>query len=382
MELAIKDTVKNGKKIWRWRYFGLDGQVKFISAKTKSAVEVLAKEKVKEIGLEKTSSSQIFLREANIDFCQHQDYKISVGKLDKSTKDDYISFFINHIIPYFTNVDIRLIDKHKVNDFVEHLKGKIKAKQISANTVRKVFNTLSLLLQHQVDIDKLNKNVCKDKDFLKTVIVPKKVKKTIDFDVWPMDRVMGIIEDINRPIIKLMCKIMLETACRPSEIRALNKKSLLFKANIPSISIDKAVKKGKNIGVTKTDNGVRTLVISTKLKDLINDHVNTLPDHQDYLFLNSKGKFICVEQIIRGLEGALAKNKVQLPIPRKSYFFRHYMATYWAYTKKHKENALLLARDLGDKDINFVNENYIKLYKNNADADQHIDYQNQHFNWK
>ncbi len=71
MELAIRPTKKNGKKIWRFKYYGLDGQVKFISDKTKSAVEFLAKEKIKEIGLTKTSSAQIFLSEAWIDFCQH-----------------------------------------------------------------------------------------------------------------------------------------------------------------------------------------------------------------------------------------------------------------------------------------------------------------------
>ena len=46
MELAIKDTVKRGKRIWRFRYYGLDGQVKFLTDKSKSALEVLAKEKV------------------------------------------------------------------------------------------------------------------------------------------------------------------------------------------------------------------------------------------------------------------------------------------------------------------------------------------------
>ena len=39
---------------------GVDGKPKFITGKTKSVVEVLAKKKVDEIGLEKTSSSQIF----------------------------------------------------------------------------------------------------------------------------------------------------------------------------------------------------------------------------------------------------------------------------------------------------------------------------------
>ena len=68
MSLSIRSVNKrvNGKtkRLWRWAYFGVDGKPKFITGKTKSVVEVLAKKKVDEIGLEKTSSSQIFLSEA------------------------------------------------------------------------------------------------------------------------------------------------------------------------------------------------------------------------------------------------------------------------------------------------------------------------------
>ena len=139
------------------------------------------------------------------------------------------------------NSDIRLIDKHKVNDFVEYLKGKIKDKQFNSNTARKIFNTMSLVLEHQVDIDKLGRNVCDDKNFLKTVIATKKKKAIIDFDEWSLELIANIIQDINRPMVRLMCQIMLETAARPSEVRALDRKSLLFKSNVPMIRIDKAV---------------------------------------------------------------------------------------------------------------------------------------------
>ena len=174
---------------------------------------------------------------------------------------------------------------------------------------------------------------------------------------------------------------MLETACRPSEARALDRKSLLFKNNIPMIKFDKAVKAKKKLGGTKTVNGNRTMVISTKLKDVLTDYVNSLPSKQNSLFLNNKGKYICIEAIISQLEGSLAKNMVQLPIDRKSYFFRHYTATYWAYTKKYT-NALDLAKALGDKDINFVQDTYIKPFQSNGDEVQNIDYQNKHYNWK
>ena len=380
MELNIKPTTKNGKRVWRYSYFGLDGKVKFISNKSKSVVETLATKKVNADGIYKTSSSQIFLSEANISFMQHQDYKRAESKIGTSTIDNYSSFYLNHILPYFGNVDIRLIDKDKVFSFVDFLKNKIVNKQINSDTVRKIFNTLSLIIQHQVDINKLSKNVCKDKDYLKTIVTSKKVAKPIDFDDWSLDKVANIVSDISNPMIQLMCMVMLETAARPSEVRALDRKSLLFKNNIPMIRFDKAVKAKKKLGGTKTINGVRTMVISTALKDRLTNYLNTLPSKQNSLFLNSKAKYICIEAIISHLDRVLAKNRVQLPIDRKSYFFRHYTATYWAYTKKYT-NALDLARALGDKDINFVQDTYIKPFQSNGDEVQNIDYQNKHYNW-
>ena len=52
MSLSIRSVSKkvNGKtkRLWRWAYFGVDGKPKFITGKTKSVVEVLAKKKVEE----------------------------------------------------------------------------------------------------------------------------------------------------------------------------------------------------------------------------------------------------------------------------------------------------------------------------------------------
>ena len=64
--------------------------------------------------------------------------------------------------------------------------------------------------------------------------------------------------------------------------------------------------------------------------------MNNMPVDQDYLFLNSRGNFICVEHLISHLDKALAKNGVELIEKRKSYFFRHYMAIYWHIPKSIK----------------------------------------------
>ena len=387
MELNLRRTKKDGKKIFRYAYFGLDGRVKYISNKSKSALEILARKKIQEIGVLKTSSSQIFLHEAWQQLHQNLtkrklDYLNGrkVKKISDSTIKDYTSFYINHINKQIGNVDLRLLDSKKLNEFVSYL---INNDKVDNGTKRKIYNVLSLIIQHQVNPpqERLSKNICKDKDFLVGVQVTKPENTPmIDFNKWSVDFVNKLINDIERPMVKLICKILLETAARPSEIRALDRGSLLFQENIPMILINKAVKRGKVIGNTKTENGVRALTISTKLKDEIVEYVNSLPINQDQLFLNSKGKYICVEQIISHIDSTCAKNRVQLPIKRKSYFFRHYTATYWAYTKKHKENAIELARDLGDQDINFVNETYIKRYKGSGNTPENLEYQNKHFN--
>ena len=115
MELQIRPVQKNGKRIWRYSYWGIDGKVKFISHKNKSVLESLAKEKVTEVGVFKTSSSQVFLSEANIAFMQHQKYKQLENKIQPSTVGEYSSFYINHILPFFETLNNSL-PKHALED--------------------------------------------------------------------------------------------------------------------------------------------------------------------------------------------------------------------------------------------------------------------------
>jgi len=72
--------------------------------------------------------------------------------------------------------------------------------------------------------------------------------------------------------------------------------------------------------------------------------------------------------------------RLQLPINRKCYFFRHYTATLWAKNKKYTD-PMDLAKALGDKDINFVNRTYIKPYETKSLELDKSDWQNQQFNY-
>jgi integrase len=225
---------------------------------------------------------------------------------------------------------------------------------------------------------KIARNVCKDLDYLKHIVIPEKELNKLDFNEWSLDRVIELTNHIDKKDIRLMFHIMLQTAARPSEIRGLNKSHLKFKSNQPYISITHAVKRDGSLGTPKTKGGTRDLVISTGLKDKIEEHISKLPANQESLFLNGLGNYMRLETLIRALDRATKSFGVVLPIPRKCYFFRHYMATYWAKEKKYTDPQDL-ANALGDKDVNFVNRTYIKPYANTEMEKEKSDWLNNQF---
>ena len=356
---------RGSKKVYRFDYYGDDNKKKSIQAPSKK----LLQEKIDKllIGRKfvKTKSVEVIIDEAQFDFVNKKlANKRAAGKTGQGTIDSYESYFENHIGPFFKDRDIRTITKYDVSKFVDHLQEK---NDINSQTLIKIFNHFKNIIAYQVDRFKIENNVFAENiNYLTDIHVPEKEHKTIDLEVWTFEIMQKIVARVDRPMIRLMMMILLETAARPSEIRALERKHLLFlKSNKLKIAIEGAVKKGKILGKTKTKGGRRQVEISPSLKDHIVDYLNTLPNLQDRLFLNGVGKYVCVERIIKGLEGALKKMEPEyqtLPIDRKTYAFRHFRATHWAAKGKFK-NALELAFALGDKDINFVNRTYIAPFE-------------------
>jgi integrase len=388
MELNIRPVYLNGKRRFRWKYIGNDTKPKSITKNTYKDCKEKAEEKIQEVGFTKFDSQEITLNEAYESFYKRLKYKIREGVIEVGHARDYGSFYTNHILPYFDNVDIRKIGEQEINGFVKYLTDKLFNNDLKAKTIRKIFNTLSAILQNQVDPPnrKIKRNICKDANWMTMVVTSRTKPERIDFDYWNMDLIKKIIHNIPRYEVQLICKILLECALRPSEARCLTLDDLLNfdpSSNLPPIiDINKSVKSGtKKIGDPKTDNGFRQLVISNDLKDEINKYVKTLPKDQNYLFLDKTNSPIRLEAIIRGIDKSLNKLDLTLPIKRKGYFFRHYTASFWAYTSKYK-NAIDLAKALGDKSIDFVQDNYIALYLKSEKEVENVDYQNKHFNWK
>ena len=356
---------KKGKKIARFEYKKADGKTAFLQAPTKALLNDKIEKIFKDRGFIKTNSQELTLNEAKDFFVNsHLNYKRSIGKTSDSTIEDYHSFYKCHIYPFFKNKDVRLIEKQNIIDFIESLKSK----QLDGKTITKIFNHFKNIISYCADKGKLDFNITKDINYLTDIFTPNKKRKKIDLDFWTFEVMQELIYNIDNKMIKLMYMILLETAARPSEIRALERSDLIFlKSNNLQININKAVKRHKKLGETKTEQGERIVEISASLKDHIVDYVNSLPDLQDKLFLNTKGKYICVERLIRAINKSFKKMRPEyqdFPIKRKAYLFRHYRTTYFAAKGKFN-NALELAHFIGDKDINFVNRTYIAPFEHN-----------------
>jgi len=298
-------------------------------------------------------------------------------KFTKTTFKEYKEHF-KHIKKHCGNVDLTKINISYIADFLK------KIVDLKIDYKKKIFHTFSRIYNTQVglgDTDPLKINVFKTATFFKDdeksepITHPK-----INFDVWNFDRINTIISKVPLIPYQLMFKLMAETSCRPSEARAAQRKNFHFKRNIPVFEITNSVDYEKCLAPPKTKAGYRELEISAILKDQLIDYMNTLPEDQECIFLNTKGKFYDLKNMITCLDKSVESLNLKLPVARKTYFFRHWNASYWCYHGKYT-NPSDLAMHMGDLDVKFINTTYIKKYAVSKESVRYSEHQNNHYKW-
>ena len=298
-------------------------------------------------------------------------------RFTKTTFKEYKEHF-KHIKKNCGNVDLTKIDVSYIADFLK------KITDLKIDYKKKIFHTFSRIYDTQVGLgetDPLKINVFKTATFFKDdeksepITHPK-----INFDEWNFDRINTIISKVPSIPYQLMFKLMAETSCRPSEARAAQRKNFHFKRNIPVFEITNSVDYEKGLAPPKTQAGYRELEISARLKDQLIDYMNTLPEDQECIFLNSKGKFYDLKNMITCLDKVVESLNLTLPVARKTYFFRHWNASYWCYHGKYT-NPSDLAMHMGDLDVKFINTTYIKKYAVSKESAKYSEHQNAHYNW-
>ena len=283
-----------------------------------------------------------------------------------------------HIEKHCGDIDLTKVDVEYIADFVK------KIDDLDFEYKKKIFHTFARIYDTQVGMaisDPFKVNVFKTATFFKKEDKPKK-KNTgkIDFEEWNFDRIKKIIDTVPSEPYQLMFKLMAETSCRPSEARAAQRKNFHFKRNIPVFEITNSVDYIKGLAPPKTEAGYRELEISSSLKDKLIDYMNTLPEDQQCIFLNTKGKFYDLKNMITYLDNALESLNLTLPVKKKTYFFRHWNVSYWCYHNKYT-NPSDLAMHMGDLDLKFINTTYIKKYSTSKESVKYSEHQNNHYKW-
>ena len=298
-------------------------------------------------------------------------------RFTKTTFKEYKEHF-KHIKKHCGNVDLTKIDVSYIADFLK------KITDLKIDYKKKIFHTFSRIYDTQVGLgetDPLKINVFKTATFFKDdeksepITHPK-----INFDEWNFDRINTIISKVPSIPYQLMFKLMAETSCRPSEARAAQRKNFHFKRNIPVFEITNSVDYEKGLAPPKTKAGYRELEISARLKDQLIDYMNTLPEDQECIFLNSKGKFYDLKNMITCLDKVVESLNLTLPVARKTYFFRHWNVSYWCYHNKYT-NPSDLAMHMGDLDLKFINTTYIKKYSSSKESVKYSEHQNNYYKW-
>jgi len=295
----------------------------------------------------------------------------------KTTFKEYSEHY-KHIEKHCGDVDLTKVDVEYIADFIK------KIDDLDFDYKKKIFHTFARIYDTQVgmaETDPFKVNVFKTATFFKKEDAPKKKKSgKIDFEEWNFDRIKTIISKIPSEPYQLMFKLMAETSCRPSEARAAQRKNFHFKRNIPVFEVTNSVDYEKELAPPKTEAGYRELEISASLKDQLIDYMNSLPEDQQCIFLNSKGKFYDLKNMITCLDKAVESLNLTLPVARKTYFFRHWNVSYWCYQGKYT-NPFDLATHMGDLDLKFINTNYIKKYSTSKDSVKYSDHQTSNYNW-
>ena len=295
----------------------------------------------------------------------------------KTTFKEYSEHY-KHIEKHCGDVDLTKVDVEYIADFIK------KIDDLDFDYKKKIFHTFARIYDTQVgmaETDPFKVNVFKTATFFKKDDAPKKQKSgKIDFEEWNFDRIKTIISKIPLKPYQLMFKLMAETSCRPSEARAAQRKNFHFKKNIPVFEVTNSVDYEKQLAPPKTQAGYRELEISASLKDQLIDYMNSLPKDQECIFLNSKGKFYDLKNMITYLDKAVKSLNLTLPVARKCYFFRHWNVSYWCYQGKYT-NPFDLATHMGDLDLKFINTNYIKKYATSKESVKYSDHQTSNYNW-
>ena len=220
-------------------------------------------------------------------------------KCRESTKNGYIGYLNNHILPYFGEKTLCNITKFDVEDFVnqlnntrcKHIKStnngiieELTDKKLSNETINHIIFLCGAIFEYMVDSDVIAKNPVK-----KVNKMPKETKESVFLTAEECNKLFEVAKVKNEKLY-LVLLTSIVTGMRQGEVLALTWDDIDFNSN--TISVNKTYSKGV-LGKPKTNSSIRTVKISPKLAHLLKEHkLKARPSNLNLVFSNEAGNYI------------------------------------------------------------------------------------------
>ena len=220
-------------------------------------------------------------------------------KCRESTKNGYIGYLNNHILPYFGEKTLCNITKFDVEDFVnqlnntrcKHIKStnngiieELTDKKLSNETINHIIFLCGAIFEYMVDSDVIAKNPVK-----KVSKMPKDVKESVFLTAEECNKLFEVAKVKNENLY-LVLLTSIVTGMRQGEVLALTWYDIDFNSN--TISVNKTYSKGV-LGKPKTNSSIRIVKISPKLAHLLKEHkLKAKPSNLNLVFSNEAGNYI------------------------------------------------------------------------------------------
>lgn len=220
-------------------------------------------------------------------------------KCRESTKNGYIGYLNNHILPYFGEMRLCNITKFDMEEFInqlnntrcKHIKStnsgiveEFTDKKLSNETINHIIFLCGTIFEYMVDSEVIAKNPVK-----KVSKMPKDVKESVFLTAEECNKLFEVAKVKNEKLY-LVLLTSIVTGMRQGEVLALTWDDVDFNSN--TISVNKTYSKGV-LGKPKTNSSIRTVKISPKLAHLLKEHkLKAKPSNLNLVFSNEAGNYI------------------------------------------------------------------------------------------
>ena len=247
-------------------------------------------------------SGSFMKQDENMTFAQASELymqNVVERKCRESTKNGYIGYLNNHILPYFGEKTLCNITKFDVEDFVnqlnntrcKHIKStnngiieELTDKKLSNETINHIIFLCGAIFEYMVDSDVIAKNPVK-----KVSKMPKDVKESVFLTAEECNKLFEVAKVKNENLY-LVLLTSIVTGMRQGEVLALTWDDIDFNSN--TISVNKTYSKGV-LGKPKTNSSIRIVKISPKLAHLLKEHkLKAKPSNLNLVFSNEAGNYI------------------------------------------------------------------------------------------